>query len=251
MKNMTKKLLLFAFIFLLSKPFLAQDKEPVSSDTGTDKAKSEFIFGADIVSRYIWRGLDLGSDPAAQPYFFWNKGGFSLGSWGSYGFNAGFAEFDLMASYKIKFITFGLIDFFFPIEGFNVNNKYFNYKSGETTHSFEGSVKFSGPEKVPVNFLVGTVFYGNDLDATGKNVYSTYLELSYPFSVSNFSFETFIGGVVNDKPNLYADGAGVINLGFKATKPIKISDEYVIGAFFSLVVNPKYENVHLIFGLNF
>lgn len=240
--------LLIAALLVFTNVMLAQNDDP---DSDQDTNESEFAFGADVVSRYIWRGLDLGSDPAVQPYFFWNKGGFSIGTWGSYGFNGGFAEVDLMASYQYKFITIALTDFFFPVENFNYNNRYFNYKSGETTHAIEGSIKLSGPEKFPLGFLAGTVFYGNDLDAQNKNIYSTYLELSYPIQVQNINIETFIGGVINDKPNLYADGAGVINLGFKASKQIKVSDEYSLGAFFSMVINPKYENVHLIFGLNF
>lgn len=249
---MRKILIPFVLLCLSFNYSYAQEEETTEKEVqNDDEKKSEIVFGADIVNRYIWRGLDLGSAPAIQPYFFWNKAGFSIGTWGSYSFNGNFAEADIMASYNYKFITVGLTDFFFPVEGFNVNNQYFNYKSGETTHALEASVKFTGPENLPFNFLIGTVFYGADLDANLDNVYSTYLELMYPFSANKLDFEVFMGAVLNDEPNLYADGAGVINMGFKASKPIKISDEYSMGAFFSLVVNPKYENIHLVFGLNF
>lgn len=243
-KNISVVIILLSLIFNYA---VAQEEEIHKEEQN----KSEFIIGADLVSRYIWRGLDLGSDPAVQPYFFWNKGGFSIGTLGSYGFNGNYTEADLVVSYNYKFATLAITDYFFPLEGFNVNNEYFNYKFAETTHAIEGSLKFSGPENIPISFLVGTVFFGDDLNANQKNVYSTYLELMYPISFNKFDFEVFIGGVVNDEPNIYADGAGVINIGFKASKVIKISDEYSMGTFFSMVVNPKYENVHLIFGLNF
>ncbi len=243
---------LFLLASLFSNYSLAQQIDTLKNETEQDESNSsDFILGADVVSRYIWRGLDLGSDPAVQPYFLWNKGGFSLGTWGSYGLNGKFAEADLMISYNYKFVTIGITDFFFPIEGFNVNNDYFNYQSGETGHAIEGSLKLSGPDKIPVSFLVGTVFYGADIDSAQNNKYSTYMELSYPVSTKKIDLQFFIGAVVNDIPNLYADGAGIINLGFKATKQLKISDKYSMGAFFSLVINPKYENLHLIFGLNF
>jgi hypothetical protein len=247
-----------SFIIILSVLVVfvtkAQEETEENITTTEENQKSDVIFGADLVSRYIWRGLDLGSSPAIQPYFFWNIGGFSVGTWGSYGFSGNddnFAEVDLMVSYNHKYFSIGITDFFFPVEGFNVNNKYFNYKSGETAHAIEGSVKVNGPESFPASLMVGTVFYGADLDANQDNVYSTYVEIMYPHSFNKIDLEFFIGAVLNDEPNLYADGNGVINLGFKAKREIKVSDDYSMGAFISLVTNPKYENMHLVFGLSF
>jgi len=246
--------LLFILSFCSITSLFSQDELTDNQIIEDDSTNSEVIFGADLVSRYIWRGLDLGSSPAIQPYFFWNFKGFSLGTWGSYGFAGNgdnFTEADIMLSYNHKYFTLGLTDFFFPAEGFNFNNGYFNFKSKETGHAMEASVKLNGPEKLPLSLFVGTVFYGADLDANQENVYSTYVELLYPHSFNKFDMEFFIGGVVNDKPNLYADGNGIINLGLKAKKELKISESYSMGAFFSLVFNPKYENIHLIFGLSF
>ncbi len=245
---MKKISIVIIFLTLIYNFSYAQEEEVNPDETQKD---SEFVFGADLVSRYLWRGLDLGSAAAVQPGFSWNMGGFSVGTWGSYSLDGNFAEADLFIAYNYKFVTLTINDYFFPIEDFNVNNEYFNYKSDETSHLFEAMLQFTGVEKFPFGFLIATTFYGADLDANGDNIYSTYLELSYPLSINKVELDFFIGAVVNDQPNAYADGAGVINMGFKASKPIKISDEYSMGTFFSMVVNPKYESIYLIFGLSF
>ena len=251
---MLRKFSITIILVLLMFNYSIAQEESVKNNEPND---SEFIVGTDLVSRYMWRGLDLGSAPAIQPSFSWNKGGFSVGTWGSYSLkgsqsiNENFAEVDLMLSYNYKFVTVALVDFFFPVEGLYVNNNYFNYKAGETTHIIESAITFTGPENIPLNFMIATVLYGADLDANQDNIYSTYLELTYPMQINKIDFEVFIGGVVNDKPNMYGNGSGVINLGFKASKAIKISDEYSMGTFLSMILNPKYESIHLVVGLSF
>ena len=40
--------------------------------------------GADFVSRYIWRGLDVASTPSLQPTIEYNNSGLNVGLWGAY-----------------------------------------------------------------------------------------------------------------------------------------------------------------------
>ena len=50
----------------------------------TAKAQ-ELSVGTDIVSRYIWRGIDLGGNtPSIQPTLEFSTGGFAVGFWGAY-----------------------------------------------------------------------------------------------------------------------------------------------------------------------
>jgi hypothetical protein len=63
-KNLMKNsfvILLFLIAFVLNaKKSLSQDESPVQ-------------FGADLMSRYIWRGLDAGGDsPSLQPFMLLN-----------------------------------------------------------------------------------------------------------------------------------------------------------------------------------
>lgn len=240
---MMKKILIALFVILLSGSGLFAQEE--------ENNKANVIFGTDITSRYVWRGLELGASPAIQPYFFWNKGNFSIGTWSSYALNEHFIETDLMVSYNTKFFSVMLVDFFFPLEGFGVSNNYFNYKKEETGHAYELSLTLSPFENFPISLMGGTIFYGADLDAELNNRYSTYMELAYPFTYSNVDFNLFLGGVLNDKENIYADGAGIINLGFKASKKIQLNENHSFSSYFSFITNPKAENVHFLIGLNF
>ena len=63
--------------------------------------KVEASVGADLVSGYIWRGQDLGG-VSVQPSLEISYKGFSLGAWGSVGFEStDTKEFDLTLGYSI------------------------------------------------------------------------------------------------------------------------------------------------------
>ena len=68
-----KKILLFAMGLAMSASTLAEETEKV-----------ETTIAGDIVSSYIWRGLDAGST-AVQPTLGIGYKGLSLTAWGSYG----------------------------------------------------------------------------------------------------------------------------------------------------------------------
>ena len=63
--------------------------------------KVEPILNADLVSQYVWRGLDRG-DVSIQPELGISWKGFSLSAWGSIGLSNSkdCKEIDLEASYK-------------------------------------------------------------------------------------------------------------------------------------------------------
>ena len=54
---------------------------------GPVSAQSASI-GADIVSRYVWRGLDFGESMSVQPGLTIALGGLEFGAWGSYSISA-------------------------------------------------------------------------------------------------------------------------------------------------------------------
>ena len=85
--------------------------------------------GLDLVSTYVWRGTKL-SGASIQPLLQFTKGGFSIGSWGSAGFD-GFLEMDLFARYAFNFgLTAGLTDYYFP------GTNYFNYSKDTGAHGY-------------------------------------------------------------------------------------------------------------------
>ncbi|MDD4603914.1 MAG: hypothetical protein PHF97_08925, partial [Bacteroidales bacterium] len=81
---MRKLFLMMALLFIYADNSFCQDSNKVTTD---------FQIGADLMSRYIWRGLNLGgAGPSIQPSLKLNVGNsnhlFSIGGWGAYTFSA-------------------------------------------------------------------------------------------------------------------------------------------------------------------
>ena len=72
-----------------------------------------FDVSADVVSRYVWRGTELGNSPHIQPTVEYSTGGLAIGAWGSYGFADGYQESDLYVNYGFDFgLSVGLTDYY-------------------------------------------------------------------------------------------------------------------------------------------
>jgi len=213
---------------------------------------------SDFMSRYIWRGLQLGGAyPSIQPTLELSKGNFAIGAWGAFS-TSGLQsqEVDLYVNYTFAndMFTFTLYDYFFPCDTSAYN--YFNYKKDETTHIFEASLKFNGTESLPLSILVSSNIYGNDArKADGKMVYSTYAELGYEFKINETNVNTFLGASLNtpgdDITGYYGNTkAGIINLGITASKELTISDKFSLPVTTSFVFNPDAKKVFFVFGFN-
>ena len=50
---------------------------------------AEASIGADVVSRYVWRGTDYGNAAAVQPFIETNLGPITVGAWGSWSISPG------------------------------------------------------------------------------------------------------------------------------------------------------------------
>ena len=257
-----KSILTSLLVAISISPCFSQTDYTHQDEKGSAKSV-RFSLGADLVSRYIWRGKDYGNSPAIQPNVSFSLAGFKIWAWGSYGViyneNSGnYAEFDPYISYTWKWFTVGVTDYFFP-NGLtsNDNNRYFNYDSKQTGHAFEACITFTGPEKFPVQVFAGTLFYGADKvkDSTGvyylgtKNNYSTYFEVSCPFTVRGISVKPFVGGIPFGS-GWFGPYGGVVNAGLTVSKSIRISKEYDLPVFTSVISNPQAQSVFLVFGVS-
>jgi hypothetical protein len=231
--------------------------KPVSAQI--DSCKGKLDISADLMSRYVWRGLNLGgTSPSFQPCMEYSYKNLTLGAWGAYSLSNAITsqEADLYLSYTIAGkITVMATDYFFPKE--DTLNHYFNYEKDKTNHVFELSAKFSGTEKLPLTLMVATNVYGADARKTnGDNQYSTYIELGYNFKVNSTNCNAFIGFTPNNpdgskgETGFYGPNAGVINLGLTASKEIKITDSFSLPVNASLITNPQAQNIFLVFGIS-
>jgi len=241
---------------------------------GFSQDESPVQLGADVMSRYVWRGVSLGgSSPSIQPWLKYNMTSkdsnhvLTAGAWGAYTFSqTSNQEVDLYLTYTFKnVISLTVTDYFFP-EYYSSDNRnnFFNYDKDSTCHVFEGIISFNGTEKIPFTFLFGMNFYGNDArkiksDGSAGNIFMTkYVEFGYKKNIKGVDFNAFIGAAL-DKPNtdkgelgFYGNKtSGVINLGLKVSKSIQISDKYALPIQASIITNPEAENIFMVFGISF
>jgi hypothetical protein len=261
---MNKFLRVFAVLIVLS----------VISVNAFSQNESPVQLGADLMSRYIWRGVNLGGNgPSIQPWIKYNLTSrdsshlLSIGAWGAYTFSqTSNQEVDLYVTYSYKnAVSLTVTDYFFP-DYYPVGDrsKFFNYNKDSTCHIFEGIISFNGTEKVPFTLLFGMNFYGNDSrringnGSTGKIVMTKYIEVGYKRNIKGVDFNAFVGAAI-DKPNkdrgeigFYGNKtSGIINLGVKVAKSIQLSDKYSLPVQASLLTNPEAENIFMVFGISF
>jgi hypothetical protein len=254
MKTLGKKsfLLILSFICLANFPLYAGNGDQDSTEQNNSWVK----VSADFMSRYVWRGQLLSRTPNIQPSLIFDPGiGLKAGAWGSYDVCGNYAEVDLYLSYEIKGIGITFTDYF-VVDEYADFNKYFNYKNENTFHTFEASLSYYGPEKVPLYLTANTMFFGfdkkldkteidtvtNDTTYTYKNQFSTYFELGYTYK--NITF--FAG--ITPFACYYGDKWGVVNAGITYRKEIPISRKFSLPIMGSLIFNPQKQNIFIVFG---
>ena len=190
--------------------------------------------GADIVSRYVWRGTDFGESMAVQPALTLGFGGLEVGAWGSYSVSAsgaGANENDIWATYTVAAssgasFSFGFTDYYFPgpgADGFFVTDG----------HLLELSASFTGPESFPVSLYAGRMSR-NDPDN------SLYLEASVPVSGFEGVDLGLTAGMVAGASEFYAtSGTAFVNLGISASTDWEISDSFSLPMSVSYILNPN------------
>lgn len=246
----------------ITKTFLALTLTLLCLMPGRSVAQVETSLnpGVDFMSRYIWRGLNLGgSSPSIQPSLEFTAGSFTVGSWGAFSTGNGLSlqETDLYLSYTFKeVVSLTITDYFFPNDSV-ANNHYFEFEENKTGHLLEASASFNGTEKIPFTLMAALNFWGADaLKADGKKQYSTYFELGYNGKCKEVDYNVFLGFTPNNpdeekgETGFYGPDAGIINLGIKASKSLNITDTFSLPVSASFMVNPLAENVFLVVGIS-
>jgi hypothetical protein len=221
---------------------LSQSAIPVIAQDG-----AKLDVGADIYSRYVWRGTDFGNAPAIQPWASYSNSGFTIGAWGSYSTNSNSEqEADLFLSYDIgETATLTITDYFFP-NGMTTGNNYFQYKEDSTGHVFEGTASYNGTSYFPISLSVSYNFFGADPDN------ALYFELGYANTLKKVGYNIFVGGGTGD---YYLHGEndnnfGIVNMGVSLSREVEISDKFSLPLSGSLILNPTAESIFIVFGFS-
>lgn len=181
-------------------------------------SNAQVDLGADLVSRYVWRGIELGNSASIQPYLSVGFEGLEAGAWASYQVTAaGANENDLYISYAHGPVGITITDYYFPGDTSIV--KFGNY-ADDGNHILEASVYF---EMAGISALGAMNFYGDDDN-------SIYIEVGYDvYNKDDLSVGAF-AGVGNEAYVTNKDGdMGLVNIGVSASKG-NLSASYIINA---------------------
>ena len=224
---------------------------------------AQFSVGTDFVSRYVWRGFDFGQSPSIQPTVEYGTGGLAIGFWGAFATadaNTVSEEVDFYGSYGFDLgekggsLSIGFTDYMFPTsDGFHIGN--FNNFDGMTvyndvdtvtggSHSVEVNVGYSGPESFPISIAFNVFVHNIENNPI-------YFEVGYSTAVEDIGLDFFVGGTTGEDGFYYAtDSFGFINVGLTASKEIKITDDFSLPIFGSIITNPETEDLFYVFGIS-
>ncbi len=201
-------------------------------------------FGADIVSRFIWRGMDSGQGVSFQPSLAFSYKGLCLEAWSSESFqDLSLKEFDLMLSYNIGGLTLTLSDYFWA--GDSVS-----YSDFQENHHPEATLSYDF-DPVPLELSWSTfLFAGKDveIDEDDDRVYSSFFSLSSHFDVRGVEFTPTLG--FTPWRGMYYDKFGVMEVSLKASKDLQITDHFSLPIFSLVSVSPALQRTYLVFGLS-
>lgn len=206
----------------------------------TGSAFAEVGLGADVVSRYIWRGIGLADDVSIQPMLSYSVGDLEVGSWASYAINGtGSNEVDLYASYAIGDFSIGVIDYTFPAAADPEDGKWGALDYGDPgPHILEVTLGYTSDD-VPVSVFVAANVY-NDEDN------SLYAEFTYSVG----PVDIFAGAIAGESAYYSTDGFALINVGISTSKDIKVTEDFTLPIFGSFILNPDRERAHLVIGFS-
>lgn len=186
----------------------------------------EFTASADIVSSYVFRGVQY-SGVSIQPTVEYSNGGFAIGAWGSTGIFGDGMEMDLYAGYEFDFgLSLGLTDYYYPGTSWLEN----------ASHAFEANLGYGIG-----NFsLAGNYIFNEGGGAAGGD---KYFELGYAFK----SVSIFAGA--GDGWHSGDGKFALVNVGLSTTKEIKITDSFSIPLTGSVILNPNTEQFFIVAGI--
>jgi hypothetical protein len=203
-----------------------------------ENVQGQVSTGVDLYSSYVWRGTQY-CGPSIQPYIGYTAGGFSIGTWGSAGFNgadnkAGYMEMDLYTKYAFKFgLSLGLTDYYYP------GTKFFDTSKETGAHGLEVNLGYTvGGLSLAGNYIVNQA--GGAATAGGDK----YFEVDYNFK----DFGLFAGA--GDGWHTTDGKFKVVNVGITSGKTIKITDSFSIPVKGSIILNPATEQFFIVVGVS-
>ena len=213
---------------------------------GQEEKESVFSYDVevDVVSSNVWRGEYL-SGVSIQPGLSVSAFGLTLGAWGSTDFFGTYKELDFFISYEIGGFSVTLTDYWWEGE----HEPYFN-KLKRDNRYLEAGIGYTFSGKFPLSLGINTMISGDgDKDADNKQLFSTYITASYPFTVGNIDLEAGIG--ISPWEGMFSSKFDVAAINLKASKNLQISPNLSIPLSVDLILAPARDNAFFVLGLRF
>lgn len=224
---------------------------PLQADTIPQKnANSPFDVSLEISTKYMWRAIEYGNAPTGFAIINFEHQGFSAYAEGVYAFNGSHQEVDLGIAYTWRWLNVGVNDYYYP-SAVGEKDKYFKLASRETGHYLEGAVTVA-PESLPLWLTFSTYFWGADKKPSGRQAYSSYVELGYTHAFNNDNSLSLAMGA-NLNKGFYTDyehGFNVVNVTAKYATSFKFG-KYRLPVSASYVLNPFREKSFVTFSMYF
>ncbi len=232
--------LVFSIIIILSITFYVSGQ--------TDSSEMQTNLGVDLVNRYVWRGMMVSGNSNVQPYFSHSIRHFSFGTWATYSTKADYFEVDLYMGYTIEPVSFYIYDYWST--GSELSDyKYFNLKNSTTDHLLEFCVVSEKNRIIPLQLTSSVFLYGCDKNDKGKNSFSTYFEMLYPYELNDYEGTVFLG--ISPSGNYYSEKEfQVVNVGASVMRTIEITEKLKVPLKLSLTANPAAEKIFFIISLS-
>jgi hypothetical protein len=202
---------------------------------------------ADVVSRFIYRGIDLGDAPQIQPSLRLEVDRFQAALWGSTpiappadpvdGFT--YRETVGWLSYSID-VGVGTLTPYVQNHYNPRGGRFFDFREA---HRFQAQLGFVGAD-LPVDAMVGWVFLNDPYN-------SVYLEAGYRFHIQELPLRFWVGGTPARSPFNAAERAAVTNVGIAATYAVPITDQFALPLGVRFVLNPHTEESFSVFSVSF
>lgn len=202
-------------------------------------SEAELMF----LSRHIWRGERLGTALSIEPSVTATAGRFSFNVWAAFTPDNSYTEIDLIPSYQFDYFELSLLDYYNPVVG--EKNQYLKFDKQSNRHSVEVTLDNYEVEKHRFKWMVATFILGDQNEETGNPYYSTYVELSYPFTLLTIDMEPSCG--FTPARGYYADQLDVVSTAFSLGKEIEFNAPFTIPLTLSFIHNPSTSNSFVTF----
>jgi len=213
-----------------------------------------------LQNMHLWRGQQVadGGVLAADLNVGLLDDKLKVGLWGGTDFTGDYKEFDYYVSYSVAGFTVAVWDIFNYSPALPFSKDIFNYNKHSTGHFLDLSVAYDFDTKfeVPLRLYWATIFAGRDLNQTGRNRYSTYVNAEYSlFRDEHWIVDVGLGGTfafnrdgADGGANFYGyDGIDQISL--RATYKLKLG-RFDMPVFAHAMWNPDQRAGYLQVGVN-